>query len=138
MIYLNCELIYLASPYSHKDPAVVLHRFNEVCRWTAALLAQDVKVISPIAHSHPVSAASGGLLDPLDWATWQKLDFSILDRCDELWLCNMDGWRHSVGCEAEVKRAKREGKPCYLLTLKNGERLLEPVELKDFIPYPCP
>jgi hypothetical protein len=133
MIYLNSKLIYLASPYSHKDPAVVLERFDEVCRWSAALLAENVHVISPISHSHPISVASGGILDPLDWKVWQDLDFTILNRCDELWLCNLEGWQKSVGCKAEVQQAKRQGKPCFLLILKNGERLLHPLEVRDFL-----
>jgi nucleoside 2-deoxyribosyltransferase len=133
MIYTNSKLIYLASPYSHPDPVVVLERFHEVCRWSAALLADNINVISPIAHSHPISVASEGILDPLNWEVWQKLDFTILDRCDQLWLCNMDGWRNSVGCKAEVQRARSQGKPCRLLTPNHkGDRFLQNVEVSDF------
>jgi hypothetical protein len=133
MIDNNSKLIYLASPYSHPDPVVVLERFKEVCRWSAALLADNINVISPIAHSHPISVASEGILDPLDWKVWQQLDFTILDRCDELWLCNIDGWQNSVGCKAEVQRATSQGKPCRLLTANHqGSRFLLRVQGNDF------
>lgn len=100
-------MIYLASPYSHPDPAVREARFQQVCRAAAALIRAGRPVFSPIAHSHPIAAY--GL--PTDWAFWESLLRNYLGRCDELVVLIMDGWRESVGVTAEITIATELGKP---------------------------
>lgn len=48
-------MIYLASPYSHADPAVQRHRYKEAQRATAEMMIEGRVVFSPIAHSHPIA-----------------------------------------------------------------------------------
>ncbi len=96
------KLIYVASPYSHDNPDVILRRFNQVCYIAGNMIADGLLVYCPIAHSHPI--AKQGLAD--DWETWQKLDLAMLAKCDELWIATMQGWRQSKGIKAEVRFAK--------------------------------
>lgn len=104
-------MIYLASPYSHPDPAVREARVLTVCHAAAALIRAGQHVFSPIAHSHPIAAY--GL--PTDWPFWEALLRNHLGRCDELVVLTMDGWRESVGVTAEIAIAKELGKPVRFL-----------------------
>ena len=100
-------MIYLASPYSHVDPAVQHHRFLVVCRVAARLMRAGHQVFSPIAHSHPI-AESGGL--PTDWDYWEAYDHTMMMACKELWVVMMDGWDRSRGVKAEIEYMKATGK----------------------------
>jgi hypothetical protein len=48
-------MIYLASPYSHPDPAVREARFREACRAAAKLMRLGQPAFSPIVHGHPIA-----------------------------------------------------------------------------------
>jgi nucleoside 2-deoxyribosyltransferase len=100
-------VVYLASPYSHADPAVREARFQAACQATAVLIRQGKIVFSPIVHSH--SLCRYGL--PGDWGFWRSLDLAYLGRCDEVVVVKLDGWRQSRGVQAEVARARALGKP---------------------------
>ena len=100
-------MIYLASPYSHPDPAVREARFEAVCRVAARLIKRGYIVFSPIAHSHPM--VRYGLPD--DWKFWSQQDRRFLEACDELWVLTLDGWQQSIGIQAEVAIARELGKP---------------------------
>ncbi|GIV04148.1 MAG: hypothetical protein KatS3mg082_2703 [Nitrospiraceae bacterium] len=100
-------MIYLASPYSHPDPTVREERFHAACRAAAALLRTGHAVFSPIAHSHAL--ARHGL--PTDWKFWEPFDREYLERCDEVVVLMLAGWRESVGVREEVRIARELGKP---------------------------
>lgn len=99
--------LYLASPYSHPNPAVRQARFEAACRAAAKLFKDGHHVISPVVYTHPI--AQHGL--PLDWAFWQSFDRHLLEMCDELWVLTLPGWRESRGVLAEVRLASESGKP---------------------------
>ncbi len=61
-------MIYLASPYTHADPAVRQRRFEAACRTSAVLICRGQTVFSPIAHSHAICAYGV----PLDWRFWKR------------------------------------------------------------------
>jgi nucleoside 2-deoxyribosyltransferase len=100
-------MIYLASPYSHPDPAVREERFHAACHAVAALLLAGEPAISPIAHSHPLVEL--GL--PADWTFWQRYDRDLLARCDAVVVLTLDGWETSVGVREEIRIAQELGKP---------------------------
>lgn len=100
-------MIYLASPYSHPDPAVREARFQAACRQAAEMLRCGILVFSPIAHTHPI--AKYGL--PLEWARWEKYDRIFLEMCSEVWVLTLDGWQESKGVQAEIGIARELGKP---------------------------
>lgn len=100
-------MIYLASPYSHPDPAVRAQRFRAACRAAVALLHAGHVVFSPITHSHPL--AQHGL--PGNWQFWERYDREFLQRCDEVVVLMLPGWRKSVGVQAEIRIARELGKP---------------------------
>jgi nucleoside 2-deoxyribosyltransferase len=100
-------MIYLASPYSHPDATVCEARFRAACRATAALLRAGCAVYSPVVHGHPL--VEHGL--PTDWTFWEQFDRDYLERCDEVIVLMLDGWRESAGVQAEVQIARDLGKP---------------------------
>lgn len=100
-------MIYLASPYSHPDPAVREFRFREACRAAAKFMRCGQPVFSPIAHGHCI--CTYGL--PTDWRFWEPFDRRQLERCDEVVVLMLDGWQESVGVQAEIRIAGEYGKP---------------------------
>jgi nucleoside 2-deoxyribosyltransferase len=104
-------MIYLASPYTHIDPAVRQRRFESACRAAAALICRGQTVFSPIAHSHVI--CSFGV--PLDWRFWARHDRRYLEVCDEMVVLMLDGWRESIGVQAEIAIARELGKPVSFL-----------------------
>jgi hypothetical protein len=100
-------MIYLASPYSHPDPAVREHRFQHACRAAAALLRAGIPTFAPIAHSVPI--AEHGL--PTSWEFWRAVDLEHLRLCEAIVVLRLAGWERSVGVRAEVTLARQWGMP---------------------------
>ena len=117
-------MIYLASPYTHPDPAVRQERFEAACRAAAALIGAGRIVFSPVSHSHPI--CQHGL--PGDWEFWQRQDIELLAACDEVVVLKLDGWQHSCGVKAEIAAARALGKGVGFVT--EAELGLEPAEEK--------
>ena len=99
-------MIYLATPYSHPDPAVREQRFQVVNRAASSLKRRGFHVFSPISHSHPIALA-GGL--PLDWEYWAEDACTMLSACDAVIVLKQDGWPESVGVKAEIEIAEGIG-----------------------------
>ena len=102
----NPTFIYLAVPYSHPDAAVREARFNAVNRVAARLMKEGTHVFSPISHTHPI-ASRWNL--PTDWEYWASYDRVMLSNCDKLVVLMLDGWRDSVGVQAEIDIARELG-----------------------------
>ncbi len=102
------ELAYLAVPYSHKDRAVIVERFNAVNKVAAKLMASGQYVFSPISHTHPIADA-GDL--PRGWEFWDGYDRVMISACDKLIVLQLDGWKESIGVQAEIKIATELGIP---------------------------
>lgn len=109
-------MIYLASPYSHPDPAVREARFQTACMATAALIRAGEAVFSPVVHCHPL--LQYGMQG--DWETWRQFDSVVLARCDELVVLEMDGWEVSAGVEEEIALARGLGLPVRHLSTDFG------------------
>jgi hypothetical protein len=99
-------LVYLASPYTHPDPAVMQRRFEEICAVAARFIKRGEHIFSPIAHTHPIALA-GEL--PANFWYWEQYAKEMLSVCGELWVYEMDGWRESKGIALEIKIAEELG-----------------------------
>ena len=101
---------YLASPYSHPDPAVREQRFVAVCRAAGVLMKAGFHVFSPIAHSHSIELHfEGGGVEGHDF--WLNQDFALLRHARRLLVLKLDGWDKSFGVKAEIEAAKAIGIP---------------------------
>ena len=102
------SFVYLASPYTHPDPAIRERRFVEVCRVASDLMAAGSAVFCPIAHSHPIDTIA-----PLPQTTafWMAQDLPILRCASRVVVLMLDGWRQSKGIAAEIAAAEAVGIP---------------------------
>lgn len=93
-------MIYLASPYSDPNPAVVAERYRLTEAATAELLRRRVWVYSPIVHCHHMATVHGL---PTDAAFWRDYNEHMLGRSDELHVLCIDGWHRSLGVRHELE-----------------------------------
>jgi len=100
------DLVYLASPYTHADKAVMEDRFRAACRYAACLMRRGINVFSPIAHSHPI--AQFGL--PPDWQFWRPYGEKWLSLCTSMIVLMLPGWQVSEGVQAETDIMWRRGR----------------------------
>jgi len=109
--------VYLASPYSHADPAVREARFQQICHITADLMRKKGLVVySPIGSMHPVALRH---TLSTDWEYWKHFDSVFIFRADKLIVAMMDGWMESVGVQAEVNLATDAGITVEYLEVKS-------------------
>jgi hypothetical protein len=109
-------MVYLASPYSHKDPLVRLARFEAVCRVAGELMGNGFVVFAPIAHSHPIAELTRL---PTDWAYWEVFDREFLRACSAIYVLQLPGWEESVGVQAEIRIAQELGLPVTYIATSN-------------------
>ena len=62
-------MIYLASPYSHRDEAIMEERFRAACRAAAYLMRRGNVVFAPICHSHSIAVVCDL---PRQWLFWEQ------------------------------------------------------------------
>lgn len=105
-------MIYLASPYSHSNAIIRERRFRAACRVAARLIRSGEVVFSPVAHGHAISLYGV----PTDWRFWKAHDRRFLEQCREVIVLTLDGWRQSVGVQAEIEIAGELGKPVRYLS----------------------
>jgi hypothetical protein len=96
-------MIYLASPYSHPDPAVREQRYAAALLFTAQQLSEGIAIFSPIVYGHQLSIVHSF---PTDAKSWASFNDDMLDICDRLWVLKLDGWEQSVGVAEEIRQAK--------------------------------
>jgi hypothetical protein len=101
-------VIYLASPYSHQDPAVREARFRAACDFTHWMLKQEHHVFSPIAYSHQFTMPPYTMDGPFE--VWKEIDLDMIARCEAVMVLKIDGWDQSRGVKAEIEYAKEIGK----------------------------
>lgn len=103
------EVVYLASPYSHKDPEVMEWRYRAAVEAAAHLMLQGDVVFSPIAHSHAIGKIlgkqAGGPLDANTHAFWMAQDLPLLRRATRLVVLMLPGWSSSKGLQEEIQVA---------------------------------
>ena len=105
---------YLASPYSHSDPDVVLSRFNDTSRAAAHLASISIHTISPILHWHH-TARTHSL--PTSHNYWLTYNHSLIRHCDSVIFLTLDGWQSSLGLADELTFVRRLHIPHTFLTL---------------------
>lgn len=105
-------MIYLASPYSHEDPAVVMRRFIQTERATAIWLKEGHPVFSPIVMTHQISYKYDMPKEagPFWWEHNQKW----LAASERLWMLQLGGWMDSKGMKMEFEYAAHLGIPIHM------------------------
>lgn len=114
-------MIYLASPYSHPDPAVRQERYEQTMAAQAFLLREGRYVYSPIVASHPMALAHDL---PTDAGWWKKYNHGMMNVCSEVFVLRLDGWDTSVGVLDEIAFALHYGIPITHCTWTDGKVVL--------------
>jgi len=99
-------MIYIASPYTHKNKKVMQNRYEAVCAFCAQATLTENFVYSPIAHWHPIAIKH---LLPRNAEWWKEYNEHFLALASELWVLKLGGWMESEGILREVKFAKARG-----------------------------
>lgn len=98
------SFIYLGSPYTHVDSAIVRQRFRATEACTARLLIAGKHVYSPIVHCHSL-AEQFDL--PKSFNFWQRYNFAMLAKASELYVLCLPGWESSHGLSSEIAMAQQ-------------------------------
>lgn len=116
-------MYFLACPYSHKDKNIVIKRFNECTKTAAKIFQSGRAVYSQITMSHPVNEliAQNDLGQHVDWA---PIDKEFMDKCDEIIVLEMDGWKESSGVQREIDYFRNRGAKVWLFSDFEKEYLL--------------
>ena len=105
---ISGDMIYMATPYSHPDKAVMTARYNKVNKVCAKLLASGQYVYSPITHNHPLAELEAL---PRGWEFWKGFDKRMLMCCSRVVVLRQEGWEQSTGVQAEINLALEMGLP---------------------------
>lgn len=92
-------MIYIASPYSHPDPAVREQRYEDVREYCALRITDGICVFSPIVYAHEMAKAH---TMPTDAKTWERFNTTILRRCSQMIVLELSGWEESKGVRQEI------------------------------------
>lgn len=95
-------MIYLASPYSHPNPAVMQERFEDVQLIVVEGFNRGIMYLSPIMYWH--EAASKFSLTT-DYRPYLQFNMELLRACTEIHVLTIQGWSISLGVEQEIKAA---------------------------------
>lgn len=119
-------MIYLCSVYSlnkeglseEQQEARMLKRYEYTMKRTAEFLKDGIVMFSPISHCHELAIRHGL---PKVFSFWEHLDFGYIEASSHVWVLMMPGWRDSTGITAEIKEARRQGKPVVYLECEDYE-----------------
>jgi len=95
------KVLYVASPYYHDNPWVMIERYAAVSKFCLLLLSQGYCPISPIMIWHPVAEAIG-----IDEDAVLRADKQLITKCDSLVVFTLNGWQDSKGVAKEVEWAR--------------------------------
>ena len=96
------KLIFVSSPYTHKDKEVVNKRYEDVSKYAGKLVSEGQTAFSPITYGHVLCSFQDM---PTDFEFWQDFCISFLSKCETLHVLKLEGWEESVGVEAEIAYA---------------------------------
>lgn len=121
------SLVYLASPYTHKDHKVRMGRYWATLEFVERLLLERHPVFSPIVYGYPLEAAIGYC-----YKSWQAFNDAMLDKADRLFVLTLDGWEASAGVAHEISHWERR---CFLEgNLPEYELVRPSTQLKELFP----
>lgn len=93
-------IIYLAQPYSHRDPRVRSARFK-VAEFMNAFYTQQMEIIyAPIVSTHKMSIL---YTLPIDAGYWKASNIAFLSASEGLRVLEIPGWGESKGLAAEIE-----------------------------------
>lgn len=119
--------VYLACPYTHKDPVVRAGRVSIASSIAGRLMTEGVTVFSPITHGHFVADyLHKDFVENHDF--WMKQCLPMLFSCEAMVVIPFDGWRTSKGVYTEFRFCNYHNIPVYFYD--------EPTDARFDVPDP--
>lgn len=111
------SITFLSSPYSSKNEEEKQKRIKHLLI-VADIIFHHTKdnIISPILHNISVKR----LIDK-EFDFWSSYCYSILDKCENMYVFMDDGWEKSTGVKGEITYAERHNIPIKYLKLEIEE-----------------
>lgn len=116
---------YLASPYSHSDPAIRDERVEEARMHQAYLFQCGIIVYPAVGATHEM-AIHHAL--PTDDTYWQRQNYTFLRESQGMIICTIKGWLDSRGVMDEISICRAYGRRMWLFNYYR-------VEGPDLQPY---
>ena len=91
-------MIYLASPYSHPDPAVRAERYARTLDFTSHWIKLGAAVFSPIVYCHQFVPLGHGT----SAGDWNSFNLVMMRKSRRLWVLMLPGWDESRGVGFEI------------------------------------
>src|SRR5690554_3426769 len=96
---LSTKPYYLASPYTHADPAVMQERWEAVKTYAGPLMIEGYYLYCPILHTHPV-ALDYKLPPEFEW--WEGFNRAFISISAGVIVADIEGWETSRGVRHEI------------------------------------
>lgn len=108
-------MIYLASPYTHRDPLVMDYRYEAALMFTREQLQLGHAIFSPIVYGRQFEAAIGHTFED-----WKSFNDAMLQRSAKIWVLKLDDWEMSRGVRYEIAEAQRLGIDLFFINYVKG------------------
>lgn len=100
--------VFVSSPYSDSDPAVVEQRVKAAQQYVARLAINRTYALSAIAYMYPI-IGSASIQLPGDYQYWKDLCIKAMKSCKSVHVLCLPGWKTSTGVQDEIKIAHELG-----------------------------
>lgn len=114
-------LTYLAGPYYHADQSVIDQRMQTMYQIDGYLSSNGYFIVTPLYKVE--TAKHYSIVDTFDF--WEKYCYQLLDRCDQMIILDISGWKESKGVLAEIRYCMDHDIPVYVIDVDS--KRLEPL-----------
>ena len=102
------KIVYVAIPFTSPSMMEKHLRFEVANSVSAVLMERGEIVFSPISMGWPIQQASRNGITT-EWSYWKETCTAYLSACRKLYVITIDGWKKSVGVQAEIRIAEDLG-----------------------------
>ena len=97
------KLVYVACPYGHPERSVIDYRMKAFYAVDAHLTNLGMFVASPMNKIHMVETHN----IHSSWSFLEEYSYELLAKCSKIIVIEIDGWKESIGVQAEITFAKK-------------------------------
>jgi hypothetical protein len=107
------SIVFVATAYSHPDPAVTEQRKKTVSDVCSDLVNKGIHAVSPVIYG--LALYESGKFKDTTWNTWSDFCTALLLKCDAVYVIKGDGWDKSLGVAGEILVARTKNVPVFFI-----------------------